>query len=134
VLGGPPCQGFSMIGHRVLADPRNHLVMDFVRLVSELDAQTFVFENVKGLTVGKQRAFLDELVEAFEEKGYQVRLPWRVLNADAYGVPQHRQRLILFGAKKGTKLPDYPQPTTNPADGKRQIPGLSFGPSCKEAM
>lgn len=134
VFGGPPCQGFSMIGRRVLDDPRNSLVMDFVRLVAELDAKTFVFENVKGLTVGKQRAFLDELVEAFDRLGYQVRLPWRVLDAAFYGVPQHRQRLILFGAKKGLELPDYPVARNNPADGKRQIPGLKSGPSCKDAL
>ncbi|MGO4559593.1 DNA cytosine methyltransferase [Rhizobiales bacterium 3FA27D7] len=134
VFGGPPCQGFSMIGHRVLDDPRNSLVMDFVRLVGELDARTFVFENVKGLTVGRHRAFLDELVEAFDKLGYNVRLPWRVLDAANYGVPQHRQRLILFGAKKGGDLPDYPQPTTNPADGKRHIQGLPNGPTCKEAI
>lgn len=134
VFGGPPCQGFSMIGQRVLDDPRNSLVMDFVRLVAELDAKTFVFENVKGLTVGKQREFLDELVEAFDKRGYQVRLPWRVLDAACYGVPQHRQRLILFGAKKGLELPDYPVATTNPADGKRQMLGLPSGPTCKDAL
>lgn len=134
VFGGPPCQGFSLIGHRVLDDPRNSLVMDFVRLVAELDAKIFVFENVKGLTVGKHREFLDELVEAFDQRGYQVRLPWRVLDAASYGVPQHRQRLILFGAKKGVDVPDYPQPTTNPADGKRFIPGLPFGPTCHDAL
>lgn len=134
VFGGPPCQGFSLIGQRVLDDPRNSLVMDFVRLVSELDAKTFVFENVKGLTVGKQRAFLDELVQAFSDHGYQVRLPWRVLDAANYGVPQHRQRLILFGAKIGHELPDYPLAITNPADGKRQMQGLPSGPNCKDAM
>ncbi|RYD85443.1 MAG: DNA cytosine methyltransferase [Verrucomicrobiaceae bacterium] len=134
VFGGPPCQGFSMIGQRVLDDPRNSLVMDFVRLVAELDAKTFVFENVKGLTVGKQRAFLDELVEAFAARGYQVRLPWRVLDAACYGVPQHRQRLILFGAKKGVELPDYPLAITNPADGKRNVPGLPAGPNCQDAL
>ncbi|GGZ32948.1 cytosine-specific methyltransferase [Asticcacaulis endophyticus] len=134
VFGGAPCQGFSLIGHRVLDDPRNSLVMDFVRLVSELDAKTFVFENVKGLTVGKHRAFLEELVEAFAAKGYDVRLPWRVLNASSYGVPQHRERLILFGSKKGTELPDYPLATTNPADRKRMVPGLPFGPNCEDAL
>lgn len=134
VFGGPPCQGFSMIGQRVLEDSRNKLVMDFVRLVVELDAKTFIFENVKGLTVGKQRSFLDELVEAFEQRGYQVRLPWRVLDAATYGVPQHRQRLILFGAKKGAELPDYPVAITNPADGKRNMLGLPFGPTCKDAI
>lgn len=134
VFGGPPCQGFSMIGHRVLDDPRNSLVMDFVRIVAELDAKTFVFENVKGLTVGKHRDFLDELVAAFDARGYQVRLPWRVLDAACYGVPQHRQRLILFGAKKGIDLPDYPLAMTNPADGKRNMQGLPFGPTCKDAL
>lgn len=134
VFGGPPCQGFSLIGHRVLDDPRNSLVMDFVRLVAELDAKTFVFENVKGLTVGKHKAFLDELVGAFAQHGYRVRLPWRVLNASDYGVPQHRQRLILFGAKEGVDLPDYPLPTTNPADGNRHMLGLPFGPNCRDAL
>ena len=81
VFGGPPCQGFSMIGHRVLDDPRNSLVLEFVRLVADLGARTFVFENVKGLTVGRHRKFLDELVAAFDKAGYVVHLPWKVLNA-----------------------------------------------------
>ena len=55
VFGGAPCQGFSMIGKRALDDPRNSLVRDFVRIVKELDASYFVFENVKGLTVGRHR-------------------------------------------------------------------------------
>lgn len=134
VFGGPPCQGFSLIGQRVLDDPRNSLVLEFVRIVAELDAKTFVFENVKGLTVGKHRAFLDELVKAFDAVGYDVQLPWHVLNASSFGVPQHRERLILFGAKKGTALPSYPFPSTNAADEKRAIPGLPNGPTCKEAI
>ncbi len=134
VFGGPPCQGFSLIGHRVLDDPRNSLVLDFVRLVAELDAKTFVFENVKGLTVGKQKAFLEELVEAFEQHGYRVRKPWRVLNADCFGVPQHRERLILLGAKEGYAVPDYPLPTANPADRASKFLNLPFGPTCEDAI
>jgi DNA (cytosine-5)-methyltransferase 1 len=134
VFGGSPCQGFSLIGQRALEDPRNRLVLEFVRIVAELDARTFVFENVKGLTVGKHKEFLAELVAAFNEVGYNVRLPWHVLDAAHYGVPQHRERLILMGAKKGTTLPDYPVPTTSPADAKRAIPGLSIGPTCQEAI
>jgi DNA (cytosine-5)-methyltransferase 1 len=118
----------------VLDDPRNNLVLEFVRLVSELDARTFVFENVKGLTVGKHRAFLDELVAAFDRAGYAVRLPWHVLDAARYGAPQHRQRLILFGAKKGSKLPTYPVPVFNAAGDRRPIPGLPLGPSCRDAI
>jgi DNA (cytosine-5)-methyltransferase 1 len=108
VFGGPPCQGFSMIGQRMLDDPRNSLVHEFVRLVAELKPKTFVFENVKGLTVGKQRAFLTELVAAFSSAGYDVRHPWKVLDATDFGVPQHRERLILFGARTGSASPDYP--------------------------
>lgn len=134
VFGGPPCQGFSLIGQRAIEDPRNKLVLEFVRIVAELDARTFVFENVKGLTVGNQKAFLEELVQAFDSAGYEVRLPWSVLDAARYGVPQHRERLILMGAKKGSQVPDYPVPTTNPADDRKPLLGLPFGPTCKNAI
>ena len=133
VFGGAPCQGFSMIGQRALDDPRNSLVMDFVRLVSELDADYFVFENVKGLTVGRHRKFLEELIEAFGERGYEVRLPWLVLNAAHFGVPQDRKRLFLMGAKKGQRLPAYPVPLTSRSD-KTGMGGPPPGPTCKDAL
>jgi len=135
VFGGAPCQGFSMIGQRVLDDPRNRLVRDFLRIVSELDATYFVFENVKGLTLGKHRKFLDEFVEYASELGYSVRLPWQVLDAANFGVPQHRERLILFGAKKDTNLPTYPDHWTNPADGRGEsVSGKPSGPTVGEAL
>ncbi len=134
VFGGAPCQGFSLIGHRALDDPRNSLVLDFVRIVRELDARTFVFENVKGLTVGQHKGFLKELVAAFAAADYEVRLPWKVLNASHFGVPQSRERFILMGAKKGQTLPDYPVPTTNVAGRPILYPGLPFGPSAQDAI
>lgn len=133
VFGGAPCQGFSLIGQRALDDPRNSLVKDFVRIVSELDASYFVFENVKGLTVGRHKRFLEELIEAFKLAGYNVRLPWRVLNAASFGVPQDRERLILLGAKRGLRLPEYPDPITRPA-GSEHLLGLPEGPSCTDAL
>lgn len=133
VIGGAPCQGFSLIGKRILDDPRNSLVNDFVRIVCELDADYFVFENVKGLTVGKHRAFLEELIESFASKGYEVRKPWSVLNAASYGVPQSRQRLFLLGAKKGLTPPLYPAPSSS-RSGKPIELGLPAGPSCKDAL
>lgn len=134
VFGGAPCQGFSLIGHRALEDPRNRLVLDFVRIVSELNARTFVFENVKGLTVGKHKAFLAEVVEAFNAAGYDVRIPWKVLNAGNYGTPQSRERLILLGCRKGENLPDYPSSYTKIAGRKNQIADLPQGPTCHDAL
>ena len=131
VVGGAPCQGFSLIGQRILDDPRNRLVLEFVRIVTELDARYFVFENVKGLTLGKHRRFLEELVRAFQLAGYQVRTPWKVLNAADYGVPQSRERLILLGAKVGETLPDYPIATTRAAGSSGM---RAEGPSCREAL
>jgi DNA (cytosine-5)-methyltransferase 1 len=133
VFGGAPCQGFSLIGRRSLDDPRNGLVLDFVRLVTELDASCFVFENVKGLTVGKHKAFLDEIIAAFDRAGYDVRRPWRVLNACAYGTPQDRERLFLLGTKKGMVLPDYP-PARTQAVGRAASGDLPVGPSCGDAL
>ncbi|MBI2346180.1 MAG: DNA cytosine methyltransferase [Deltaproteobacteria bacterium] len=134
VFGGPPCQGFSLIGQRMLDDSRNHLVKEFVRLVAELKAKTFVFENVKGLTIGNHRRFLDALIGAFDEAGYRVRLPWRVLNAVNYGIPQDRERLFLLGARKGCKLPLYPEPTTTPEIDLFGTNGKGLTPTCAEAL
>jgi DNA (cytosine-5)-methyltransferase 1 len=111
VFGGAPCQGFSMIGKRILEDPRNHLVFHYVRLVNELQPKYCVFENVKGLTIGNHKKFLHELIEALNHAGYNVLLPYQVLNAADYGVPQDRRRLFLIGARKDEELPIYPKPT-----------------------
>lgn len=132
VFGGAPCQGFSLIGQRALDDPRNSLVREFVRLVAELEPRHFVFENVKGLTVGRQKRFLDELIDAFRAIGYAVQTPWQVLNACRFGVPQDRQRLILLGARGGERLPEYPLPTSSkPGFPEGRLPQ---GPTCRDAL
>ncbi|MGE8667123.1 MAG: DNA cytosine methyltransferase [Achromobacter mucicolens] len=111
VFGGAPCQGFSMIGKRALDDPRNQLVFHYVRLVRELQPQYCVFENVKGLTLGAHSKFLQELINALDEAGYEVLLPYRVLNAADFNVPQDRRRLFLIGTRRGGTPPEYPKPT-----------------------
>lgn len=110
VIGGAPCQGFSLIGKRALDDDRNKLVYHYVRLVLELKPKYFVFENVKGLTVGKHKQFLVEIMDAFKDGGYDVVSDYKVLNAADYGVPQDRRRLFLMGGRKGIALPSYPEP------------------------
>ena len=132
VFGGAPCQGFSLIGQRALDDPRNRLVREFVRLASELNAKYFVFENVKGLTIGRQKQFLDELIEAFEAAGYALLCPWRILNAANFGVPQQRERLFLIGVKRGLSVPDYPAAHTRAAGST--FGDLPSGPSCGDAL
>ena len=134
VFGGPPCQGFSLIGHRMLDDSRNQLVKEFVRLVAEVRAKTFVFENVRGLTIGKHRTFLESLIETFEELGYRVCIPWKVLNAMNFGVPQDRQRLFLLGARKGVPLPIYPGETTTTECDLFGRHGKMPTPTCLEAL
>lgn len=133
LFGGAPCQGFSLIGHRALEDPRNLLVKEFVRLAAELSPKFVVFENVKGLTVGKHKQFLNEIVDALRGIGYDVRLPWRVLDAADFGVPQHRERLILLAARHGVPLPQYPDPICRPADRGGDLL-LPRGPSCADAL
>lgn len=118
VVGGPPCQGFSVIGKRAFDDPRNQLVFSFARLVGTLKPRYFVMENVPGM--GSVRAgetpdapwLLDLLVEEFEGFGYEVLEP-AILNAYNFGVPQDRRRMILMGWRKDEEVrPSYPEPQT----------------------
>ena len=110
VFGGAPCQGFSMIGKRALDDPRNQLIKHFLRIVSDIRPKYCVLENVKGLTVGKHAQFLSELIEELKRIKYTVLLPYKVLNAANYGVPQNRERLFLIASRQDQDLPTYPDP------------------------
>ena len=121
VFGGPPCQGFSLMGKRNLEDDRNSLVSHFVRLVLDLKPKFFVMENVKGITIGKQKEVLHQTIANFQQQGYEVRENYQVLNAANYGVPQNRRRLFLVGCRQGLHLPDYPAPSTQPPSKKSTV-------------
>jgi DNA (cytosine-5)-methyltransferase 1 len=71
-----------------------------------------VFENVRGLTIGAHRKFLEEIIAEFRKNGYRVLEDYQVLNAAHYGVPQNRQRLFLMGARKGFPCRNIPKPRT----------------------
>jgi DNA (cytosine-5)-methyltransferase 1 len=131
VFGGPPCQGFSLMGKRLLEDSRNQLVFHFVRLVAELQPQFFVLENVKGMAAGKYQQFIQELINKFAYYGYHIQLPHQVLNAADYGVPQKRERLFLIGSKIGLPLPKYPEPVLNQT---LKLSNLSKTPTVWEAI
>jgi len=126
VFGGPPCQGFSLIGKRVLDDPRNSLVLHFVRIVLELQPKFFVMENVPGMVLGKSKQLLLEIIDKFKANGYDVEENYQILNAACYGVPQNRKRLFLLGCRKGLQLPTYPLKLTKPAKSKSTIFALGI--------
>lgn len=124
VFGGPPCQGFSSIGKRLVDDTRNRLVFHFYRLVSALRPRYFLMENVPGMSRGGNASTLDRLVDEFERDGYRIVEPPRVLNAADHGVPQDRARLFLLAARQGEPLPEYPAPTVQPVPKRSAKAGL----------
>lgn len=111
IAGGPPCQGFSHIGKRQIDDPRNSLVFEYLRLISEIKPRYFIFENVPGIATGEHKQFLNELISEFESIGYVIDKPIEILDASHYGAPQKRKRLILIGSKKGLNKAQYPLPS-----------------------
>jgi DNA (cytosine-5)-methyltransferase 1 len=121
VIGGPPCQSFSLAGMRKgLDDDRGKLLFEFARIVRETLPKGFVIENVKGLTNwDKGRAMnllIEELGKPIEYNGtvYQYQIaPPKVLDAVNYGAPQFRERLILVGNRIG-KPYEYPEPLATP--------------------
>lgn len=125
VFGGPPCQGFSMIGKRDIDDSRNALVFHFIRLVLELKPKFFVMENVRGIALGNHKKFLLEIFSEFKSNGYEVEEKYQVINAANYGVPQNRERLFILGCRQGLHLPKYPQPLTKPPNLKNSKNGIS---------
>ena len=111
LAGGPPCQGYSHMGRRAIDDPRNQLVFEYARMVFEIQPKYFIFENVPGILTGLHRQFLNELIEKFEQNGYFIVRPIKVLDSSDYGAPQKRKRLFLIGYRKDMKKPSYPTPT-----------------------
>jgi DNA (cytosine-5)-methyltransferase 1 len=101
IIGGPPCQGFSLSGNRDSKDPRNSLFMDFVRFVGALTPRFFVMENVLGILSMKTKDgnhVKNIIRDEFEKIDYKLCV--HVLNAADYGVPQTRQRVFFFGLRK----------------------------------
>lgn len=128
IIGGPPCQGFSVSGKRLIDDERNKLYKNFVRIVSELQPKVFVMENVPGLVRLFNGAFGPQVMEDFVNIGYQVKM--KILSSDNYGVPQKRVRVIFVGVRNdiAEKVEfEYPTPTTGPGSGNPAI-------TCEEAI
>lgn len=105
VVGGPPCQGFSMFGKRRFVntqgyepkqDPRNHLVYEYIRIVEETKPKFFFMENVKGFMSLDNGLFVQEVIETFKKLGYN-NIWCEIVCAADYGVPQRRHRMFMIG-------------------------------------
>ena len=115
VIGGPPCQGFSLANknrNKVKDDPRNELFYEFVRVVTDFQPKAFVMENVRGLLSMQKGKVIQLMKEEFENAGLGYQVDFKVLLASDYGVPQNRQRVIMIGIRKdlGVK-PEFPSKT-----------------------
>lgn len=126
VVGGPPCQAFSTAGaRRGLNDFRGNVIIQYLRVVSEIQPRYFILENVRGILSAKLNAVPDSygeyesikdekgsvikfLANEFKKLGYTIS--FALFNAANYGVPQIRERVIIFGAKGSKRIP-LPQPT-----------------------
>ncbi|WP_406720614.1 DNA cytosine methyltransferase [Thioclava litoralis] len=125
VVGGPPCQGFSLAGRRMIDDPRNRMFLEFVRIVEGLHPHAFVFENVSGIQTMQKGEVVKAIVAAFEDIGYNCE--YRVLNSADYGVPQKRPRFILIGSRSNEKI-GFPSPTHGAVTGQARLFGDSLQP------
>ena len=126
VVGGPPCQAFSSAGRQKgMADFRGNVIIQYLRVISEIQPQYFILENVRGLLSAKinvipegyeeylpvmamEGSVLYFLAKEFEKLGYTIS--HALFNAANYGVPQSRERMIIFGNKGKERIP-LPQPT-----------------------
>ncbi|MCW6035878.1 DNA cytosine methyltransferase [Spirulina subsalsa FACHB-351] len=136
IFGGPPCQGFSIIGPRNPKDKRNQLIFEFCRLVRELQPRYFVLENVPGLKQPKNQSLLRRLKRELRGAGYQITERVRILNAVDFGVPQTRKRLFLLGRREGAVKFCYPPPQKNPPtvrDALQDLPNLDDFPHLNQS-
>ncbi|MBS5862122.1 MAG: DNA (cytosine-5-)-methyltransferase [Firmicutes bacterium] len=109
IIGGPPCQGFSIagnIGRNFIDDDRNRLFKEFVRFVKIIKPRVFVLENVAAMERHDKGKTIKEIVSSFKEIGYDIK--YKVLNAVNFGVPQERRRIFIVGTL-GENNFEYPQ-------------------------
>lgn len=127
VIGGPPCQGFSLKGKNLgLDDPRNFLFLEYVKIVKELKPEVFVIENVKNLINACDGYFIKQILNEFGQLGYIIN--YGVLNAANFGVPQHRERAIIIGSlSKSISLPTPSCPSVTVYDAISDLAYLESG-------
>lgn len=136
IIGGPPCQGFSLKGKNLgLDDPRNFLFLEYVDIVSRVKPEVFVIENVKNMISSGSGYFIEQIYEKFTELGYTLN--HGILNAYNFGVPQTRERTIIIGTRnpRGITLPDeYVEKKTTVRDAISDLAYLESGEGEDESI
>ena len=129
LIGGPPCQGFSIIGARESSDPRNVLFREFLRVADELKPRCLVIENVPGLATLDGGAVLRAILEGYRGLGYSIG--FAELLAAHYGVPQMRWRIVFVGFRADLNVPPgmgFPKPTHGRTGIGELVPNCTIGP------
>lgn len=112
LVGGPPCQGYSVYNHnRGVDDPRAGLFREYLRIVKGLRPRWLVMENVSGLTSIADGAIIREIQTSLDALGYEV--DFKILKAEQYGVPQERRRIFFIANRVGAPI-NFPEPTHGP--------------------
>lgn len=136
IIGGPPCQAYSLVGRArsadgMKSDPRNHLYIQYACFLDKFNPKIFLFENVIGLKSANEGTYLENMESLFLEKGYKMKL--YTLTANSFGVLQNRKRVIILGWRIDISptLPDL-EAVRFPSDFKvecifKDLPPISAG-------
>lgn len=111
LVGGYPCQSFSIAGNLLVTDPRNVLYKEFFRCLRQTKPKFFLAENVDNLAKGKRyNQIFDAMVSSYKKIGYKVK--WKIFDAKDFGVPQNRRRVIIIGVRDDINFDfRFPKPT-----------------------
>ncbi len=124
IIGGPPCQGFSMagnIGRKFLDDPRNKLFTEMVRIVEIVKPKIVVIENVARLYTHNENRSRNEIINSFHDQGYNIDC--KILNAVDYNVPQNRRRVFFIASRISSDI-KFPDGKSKPKTIKSAIDNL----------
>lgn len=112
IIGGPPCQGFSLTGPRNFDDERNKLYLAMIESVRRYQPKAFMIENVPGMATLYKGEVKDEILKRFRKMGYKITC--QILCSADYGVPQIRKRLVFIGLRDGEEEFEFPTPSHTP--------------------
>lgn len=111
IIGGPPCQGFSTAGQRIIDDDRNKLYREYFRILEEVRPKFFIIENVTGILTFAKGLVKDDIIKRASDLGYNIS--YKVLDTSSFGVPQVRLRVIFIGVLKEISNEEFNFPVGN---------------------